>query len=263
MGAAIALTSDDMTAPRPHDFPFLDFPGVIAFAHRGGTSTAPENTVASFDSAVQLGYRYLETDVHPTADGVLVAFHDVTLQRIAGDSRAIAEVGWDELSEIGFDGHFIPRMDDLLERFPHARFNIDPKVDEAVEPLARLLIDSESVDRVCVGAFSDARVERMRQLVGPRLCTSPGPRSTVSAALPWPLAGGHPCVSIPNTLGSFRLGGRLVRRFQKQGYRVHVWTINERAEMERLIDLGVDGIMTDECSLLKQVLEERGLWLDL
>ncbi len=252
-----------MRAPRPDDFPFLDFPGVIAFAHRGGTSTAPENTEASFDSAVELGYRYLETDVHPTADGVLVAFHDVTLERIAGDERPIAQVGWDELSEIRFDGHSIPRMDQLLARFPGARFNIDPKVDEAVEPLAQLLIETGSIDRVCIGAFSDARVERMRELVGPRLCTSPGPRSIVSAALPWPLTRDHPCVSIPNTLGSFRLGRRVVHRFQSQGYRVHVWTINERSEMERMIDLGVDGIMTDECELLKQVLQERELWLEV
>jgi glycerophosphoryl diester phosphodiesterase len=210
---------------------------------------------------VSLGYRYLETDVHRTADGVLVAFHDRSLQRIANDTREIGQVGWDELSEIEFDGHTIPRLDQLLQRFPQARFNIDPKTDNAVEPLATVIRDLDALDRVCVGAFSDARIAHAKALLGPRLCTSPGPRSTISAILPWPLPGEHPCVSLPNTFGNYHLGPRLVRRLQNQGYRVHVWTINDEAEMHRLIDLGVDGIMTDECALLKRVLLSRGLWI--
>ncbi|MFW2382141.1 MAG: glycerophosphodiester phosphodiesterase family protein, partial [Acidimicrobiales bacterium] len=190
-----------MTGPRPDRFPFLDFDGIIAFAHRGGTSTAPENTMASFENAVGLGYRYLETDVHRTADGVLVAFHDPSLERIAGDSREISEIEWPELAEIRFDGHSIPRMDALLQRFPEARFNIDPKADSAVEPLVNVIRDHDALDRVCIGAFSDQRIERLRSLLGPELCTSPGPRSTISAILPWPQPGEHPCVSIPTTMG--------------------------------------------------------------
>jgi glycerophosphoryl diester phosphodiesterase len=249
-----------MSGPCPEAFPFLDFEGTIAFAHRGGTSTAPENTLASFENAVSLGYRYLETDVHVTADNVLVAFHDHSLERVTGDKRQISAIEWAELIEIKFDGHSVPRMDELLRKFPHARFNIEPKADSAVDPLAKLIQDNDAIDRVCIGAFSDARIARIRELLGPRLCTSPGPRSALSALLPWPLQGEHPCVNVPNTVGSYRLGKRVVRRYQKQGYRVHVWTVNDKAEMHRLIDLGVDGIMTDECELLKQVLLSRGLW---
>jgi glycerophosphoryl diester phosphodiesterase len=152
-------------------------------------------------------------------------------------------------------------MDDLLQRFSGARFNIDPKSDDAVDPLVQVIQDNDAIDRVCIGSFSDARIKRTKALLGPRLCTSPGPWSTINTILPWPLDGDHPCVSIPNTMGHCRLGKHLVRRFQKQGYRVHVWTVNDEAEMERLIDLGVDGIMTDECELLKQVLVSRGLWV--
>ncbi len=218
------------------------------------------NTLASFENTVSLGYRYLETDVHVTADNVLVAFHDHSLERVTGDKRQISAIEWAELIEIKFDGHSVPRMDELLRKFPHARFNIEPKADSAVDPLAKLIQDNDAIDRVCIGAFSDARIARIRELLGPRLCTSPGPRSALSALLPWPLQGEHPCVNVPNTVGSYRLGKRVVRRYQKQGYRVHVWTVNDKAEMHRLIDLGVDGIMTDECELLKQVLLSRGLW---
>lgn len=249
-------------SPRPEDFPFLDYGRIIPFAHRGGTSVAPENTLASFEHAINLGFRYLETDVYRTADGVLVAFHDDNLSRIAGDPRPIGDVGWDELSEITFDGHSIPRMSDLFDQFPDALFNIDPKADSAVDPLVATIREYEAVSRVCVGAFSDRRLDRVRSILGPKLCTSPGPRATTSALLPWPLPGDHPCVSLPETMGAYRLGRRVVRRFQKQGYRVHVWTVNEESNMHRLIDLEVDGIMTDDCELLKNVLQSRGLWTD-
>ncbi len=249
-------------SPQPNRFAFLDFQSIIPFAHRGGTNVAPENTIASFDHAVSIGYRYLETDVHRSADGELVAFHDDNLSRLAGDPRLISDVGWDELSEIRFSGHSIPLLSDLLERFPEARFNIDPKADSAVDPLVATIRKHDAIDRVCVGAFSDQRIDQVRSKLGPQLCTSPGPRASASALLPWPVPGDHPCVSLPNTMGAYRLGRRVVRRFQSQGYRVHVWTVNDEAEMHRMVDLEVDGIMTDDCDLLKQVLQARGRWVD-
>ncbi len=258
-----------MAGPNPQRFPFLDFDGIIAFAHRGGTEVAPENTIAAFDHAVGLGYRYLETDVHRTADGVLVAFHDSGLQRFTGDDRAIADCTWKQLAEIRLpftsaggeaSGHSIPTLDELFERYPNARFNIDPKADSAVSLLADTITRHAALDRVCVGAFSDARIRTIRGLLGPGLCTSPGPRTIASAVLPWPLPGTHPCVSIPDIVGSIRLHRRLVRRFHRQGYRIHVWTVNDETEMHRLIDLGVDGVMTDNCTLLKAVLQSRELW---
>ncbi|MFW2382689.1 MAG: glycerophosphodiester phosphodiesterase family protein, partial [Acidimicrobiales bacterium] len=101
----------------------------------------------------------------------------------------------------------------------------------------------------------------LRSLLGPELSTSPRPPTTNTAILPWPQPGENPCVSIPTTMGHNPLGRRIVRRLQKQGYRVHVWTVNEETEMHRLIDYGVDGIMTDDCELLKSVLESRGRWV--
>ncbi len=258
-----------MSGPDPHRYPFLDFDGIIAFAHRGGTDVAPENTVAAFDHATGLGYRYLETDVHRTADGVLVAFHDSGLQRSTGATRAISNCTWGELKTIRLDHvdpdgtvskHPIPTLSELFDRYPNARFNIDPKADDAVDPLAETIAAHGATSRVCIGAFSDSRINRIRARLGPEVCTSPGPRAVMAAIAPWPLPGTHPCVSIPTTFGSFNLNRRLVQRFHRQGYRVHVWTVNDAVEMHRMIDLGVDGIMTDRCELLKSVLQGRNLW---
>lgn len=258
-----------MSGPDPRRFPFLDFDGIIAFAHRGGTDVAPENTVTAFDHAIRLGYRYLETDVHRTADGVLVAFHDAGLQRFTGDSRAIADCYWEELQGVRLDHvapdgtaskHPIPTLPELFDRYPDVRFNIDPKADDAVDVLAETIVAHGALSRVCIGAFSDSRISRIRTRLGPDVCTSPGPRAVLAAIAPWPLPGVHPCVSIPTTFGAFSLNRHLVRRFHRQGYRVHVWTVNDAAEMHRMIDLGVDGIMTDRCALLKEVMQERNVW---
>ncbi len=254
------LSVHHVSGPEPDRFPFLDFDGIIAFAHRGGTTTAPENTLASFQNAFDLGYRYLETDVHRLVDGELVAFHDSGLMRSTGDDRQIGELTSAEAAEVRIGGHPIPTMDELFETFPTARFNIDPKTDDAADPLVECIRRHDAIDRVCVGAFSDARIDRVRAQLGPRLCTSPGPRASLSAILPWPVPSDHPVISAPHVMGSLQLGRRVVNRLQSQGYRVHVWTVNEEDEMHRLIDLNVNGIMTDDCELLKSVLEARGLW---
>src|SRR5438105_1904082 len=130
----------------------------------------------AFESAVALGYRFLETDAHLTADGVLVAFHDAVLDRVTDRCGRIADLAWSEVAEARVDGEPIPLLEDLLVTFPDAHVNIDPKHDDAVEPLAALLTKLDAIDRVGIGSFSSARLARMRRLCGPRLCTSIGPR---------------------------------------------------------------------------------------
>ncbi|HIM84911.1 MAG TPA: glycerophosphodiester phosphodiesterase, partial [Acidimicrobiia bacterium] len=139
--------------------PFLDHPGILAFAHRGGTGAWPENTLAAFRHAVGLGYRYLETDVHLTADGAVVAFHDDSLDRLTDRTGRIADLSWDEVSEARVAGtQPVPLLAELLDEFPEACINIDPKHDAVVEPLARVLRDAGALRRVCIGAFSDRRI---------------------------------------------------------------------------------------------------------
>jgi glycerophosphoryl diester phosphodiesterase len=249
-------------------FAFLDHPGPIPFAHRGGAGEWPENTMPAFESAVRLGYRYVETDVHVTADGVLLAFHDDVLDRVTDRSGIIAELPWSEVQKAKVNGREpIPRLEDLLGGFPDLRVNIDPKHDAAVAPLIEVIEKTSALDRVCVGSFSDCRVSTMRKALGPTLCTALGPngvRRLVVAAHGVP-AGRftNPCAQVPVKQGSVTIvNDRFLKAAHRRGIAVHVWTIDEASEMERLLDMGVNGIMTDRPALLRSVLERRGQWID-
>jgi glycerophosphoryl diester phosphodiesterase len=248
-------------------YPYLEHHGPIPFAHRGGTSSAPENTLPAFQHAVDLGYRYLETDVQLTADGVLVAFHDDDLQRTTGRVGRINQLSWSEVRSALVGGREpIPLLEDLLGSFPDARINIDCKSDEAVDALVSTLRRTASLDRVCIGSFSTRRLQRLRTLLGDDVCTSLGPFEVVR----WLASGlvgarrampGLPCAQVPVGMSGIRVvTERSVAAAHAAGMHVHVWTINDEAEMNRLLDLGVDGIMTDDPALLRRVLEERGLW---
>jgi glycerophosphoryl diester phosphodiesterase len=249
-------------------WPFLDHPGVLAFAHRGGAlEHAPfENTMAAFEAAVAQGYRYLETDVHATADGALLAFHDDRLDRVTDRTGRIAELPLRSVAEAKVGGQEpIPLLEDLLGAFPRARVNIDPKDDRAVEPLAEVIRRTGSQDRVCCGSFSDKRLARLRKLVGPGLCTSLGPAGTARLrASSYGVPAGRlpsPCVQVPHRYrGRTLTDARFVDTAHRLGLQVHVWTVDEEEEMDELLDLGVDGIMTDRPTLLRSVLERRGAW---
>ncbi len=241
---------------------FLDWPGPIPFAHRGGASEHPENTMPAFRHAVDLGYTYLETDVHATSDGVLVAFHDPDLSRTCDRVGSIHELTWQEISTARVAGtEPIPRLDDLLEEFPDARINIDCKADRAVDPLVESLRRHDVLDRVCIGSFSDRRLRRIRAEFGERLCSSFGPLQVAgliaAGRVPW----GGQIAQVPPQWGRIQVvTERTIRRARRHGFQVHVCTIDDRAEIDRLLDLGVDGIMTDRPAVLKTALQERDAW---
>jgi glycerophosphoryl diester phosphodiesterase len=248
--------------------PYLEHDGPIAFAHRGGHDAAPENTMASFDHAVSLGYRYLETDVHRTVDGVLVSFHDPDLERTCGIASNIVEMTAAEVAEVRVldpkgAGHPIPLMAELFEAFPDARFNIDAKSDESVEPLADMVRRFDAVGRVCLASFKRSRLRRLRTLVGPQLLTNLSPAEVAMLRTIGRLAGDAPqAAQVPPTMRGIEVvNERFVANAHRIGVPVHVWTVNERNEINRLLDLGVDGIMTDETELLREVLIDRGAWM--
>lgn len=220
----------------------------------------------AFEGAVALGYRYVETDVHVTADGVLVAFHDDHLDRVTDRIGRIADLPWSEVRQARVDGREpIALLEDLLGSFPDLRINIDPKHDRAVPVLVDVLRRTAAVERVCVGAFSDRRLGRLRAALGPRLCTSLGPRGVARLRA---AASGLPsgrlrasCAQVPVRAGRVTIvDERFVATAHRQGLQVHVWTIDDDAEMHRLLELGVDGIMTDRPAVLRRVLEARGAW---
>ncbi len=241
---------------------FLDWPGPIAFAHRGGASDNPENTMPAFRHAVELGYTYLETDVHATADGVLLAFHDDALDRTTDRTGTISELPWSEVSLARVDGREpIPRFDDFMEEFPEARVNIDCKSDHAVEPLIDALRRLDCLDRVMIGGFSDGRLRRLRRELGDGLCSSFGPQQVAALKFTGRVPWGGQAAQVPVEAGRLTITDeRFVRRAHERALHVHVWTVDDPDEMHRLLDLGVDGIMTDRPGVLREVLVGRGDW---
>jgi glycerophosphoryl diester phosphodiesterase len=263
--------------------PFLARRGPVGFAHRGGAGEAPENTLEAFQAAVELGFRYLETDAHCTRDGVLVAFHDERLDRITDRTGAIAELSVAEVeaADAGFSfspdgartfpfrgrGIRVPRLEEILTRWRDTRVNIDPKSDACEEPLVALLERLGAWERVCIGSFSDRRLGRIRALARGKACTSMGPRAVGLARLA-SLSGVMPrlradCVQIPPRRGPVRLvTERFVLAAHRAGLQVHVWTIDDAVAINHLLDLGVDGIMSDRLDVLREVFNRRGLPLD-
>lgn len=248
--------------------PFLTVARPLAFAHRGGASVHPENTARAFEHAVSLGFTHLETDVHVTADGVAVAFHDHSLDRVTDREGKIGELTWSEVSKARVDGdHPVCRLDELLASFPDTYFNLDPKHDAAIDPLVDVLDRTGATERVCVCSFSGHRTRKVKRKVGAELCTGAGPGEVIGAlARGWRLPTirqGADVLQIPVGYGGLNLvTKRLVDAAHRSGQHVHVWTIDEPAEMERLLDLGVDGIMTDEPEVLRSVYQARGHWPD-
>lgn len=250
--------------------PFLDAPTPLAFAHRGGASDGDENTAEAFERAVKLGYRYVETDVHATADGVPVVFHDATLDRVTGHAGALSSLSWADLRSVRIGGAaLVPRLDEVLDAWPEIRFNIDIKADPGVAPTVETVIRSGAADRVLLASFDDRRLARARALAGPSIVTSLGSRSVARlrlaslAGLPLRLPASVAAVQVPPRLGRLTVvDHRFLSLAHRMGLQVHVWTIDDPAEMERLLDLGVDGIMTDRLTVLRDVYRARGLWPD-
>ena len=269
------FTSDDFptaacrhTARVKHRHPYLDAPLPLPFAHRGGAAHGDENTAGAFERAVKAGFRYVETDVHATADGVPVVIHDADLVRVAGQTARVRTLTWTDLATIRVGGAAaVPRLDDVLQAWPEVRFNIDVKADSAVEPEMRTVRDTRSEDRVLLASFSDARLTRIRSLGGARIATSLGMRAVARlrvasmAGIPLRLPPSAIAAQVPVRPGRLTV---VTRRFvsyaHRLGLQVHVWTIDDPVEMNRLLDLGVDGIMTDRIEVLREVLTERGSW---
>ena len=252
----------------------LDRPGsVLAFAHRGGALHPEilglENTLAAFRHAVALGYDYLETDVHVTRDGVLLAFHDSVLDRVTDRTGEIATLSYAEVREALVGGReHVPTLADLVDAFPEASFNIDIKSEGAVPALAAFVAARDAWDRVLVGSFSQRRIDHFRDLTEGRVATSATLREIglfrflPSARLATLLSRNRfAAFQVPHRRGRLRVvTPGLVRRAHAAGKHVHVWTVDDPDEMRELLDRGVDGLFTDRTDILRSVLTERHAW---
>jgi len=254
---------------------YLDHPGPIAMAHRGFSPEGLENTMVAFEAAGRLGYRYVETDVHATRDGTVVAFHDDTLDRLTDRVGRITDLSWREVARarIGRSRESVPLLEDLLGTWPELRLNIDVKSAGAILPLARALERTRAHERVCVASFSDQRRREVLMRLTRPVVTSAGQttaaRFRAAAALPALLRttvltrvmAGVDGLQVPvRHAGVEVVTPSTLAAAHEIGTFLHVWTVNEAAEMHRLLDLGVDGIVTDRADLLRDVLTSRGQW---
>ena len=257
--------------------PYLDGPYPRAYAHRGwhvGDLAGCENTLAEFVRAADEGLGYVELDVHASADGVPMVHHDPTLDRTTDGSGRIDALPADAVAGATVGGREpVPRLADVLRAVPGLRVTIELKSDAVVGPTLAVLDELDAWDRVCLGAFDESRLALARTAGGARLCTSlgqrgvlglrgrawfgglPGAGSVLPAVLP---AVEGALAQVPVRFGPLTVVDRaFVRTAHALGREVHVWTVDDPAEMGRLLDLGVDGLLSDRPDLLRDVLAAR------
>jgi glycerophosphoryl diester phosphodiesterase len=244
---------------------FLDHPRPLAFAHRGGAAHFPENSWTAFEHAVGLGYAYLETDAHATSDGTVVAFHDKTLDRVTDSTGRISDMTAAQVAKARISGtEPIPLLADLLMAWPDVRFNIDVKDEPVIGPLVEVLKATSVWDRVCLTSFSGQRLRTTLRLLPQPVCSATSPADVVALRAGMPVralatrftTNSTQCAQIPMSMTT----PRVVARAHAAGLQVHVWTVNEVQAMAAMLDLGVDGIMTDNTEALRDLLISRGQW---
>lgn len=248
---------------------FLPESGVVAMAHRGFSLDGLENSMAAFGAAIELGFRYVETDVHATEDGVLLAFHDHSLDRVTDRHGDVAALPWSQVRRARIGGREpIPQLRDLLDTWPDLHVNIDIKDEPAIDPLVRVIEQTRAHDRVCVTSFSDRRRTTALKRLSRPVTTSAGQTRTAAfvlsqgvPALARHAARGVDCLQVPERYGRIPVvTPRSLRAAHQVGLKVHVWTVNVERDMDRLLDMGVDGLITDRADILKSVLVDRDFW---
>lgn len=250
---------------------YLDGPAPLAFAHRGGAGTGSnvgiENTMASFSDAISRGYTYLETDVRCSADGTVYTLHDETLERVTGNPARVVDLTDEALSQERLDGREPPaRLEDVYNAFPTARLNIDVKTIDAVDATCKLIERMGVVDRTCLASFEHSTLTAIRRRL-PQVTTSASKLEAAELVL-------RPttwlrrlstiradCFQVPARRGRITVvTPRFLAKAHALGKQVHVWTVDDADEMHRLLDLGVDGLITDRTDILRDVLTARSSW---
>lgn len=280
LGAGVYALLRQRSLPVP-DHPFLDIATPIVMAHRGGQGLWPPNTLFAFQQAVALGVDVLEMDIHSTSDGVLVVRHDPTVDATTNGSGSIQDMTLAEVKALdaGYAwsadggqtfpfrgrGITIPTLEEVLQALPAMRLNIDIKPEDpaVVAPFCQLLKDTGSLDRVLVGSFHDSQLRLFRQLC-PQVATAAGVQETtlffglVNASLGAAYQGRAEIFSIPEYQGRLHVvTPRFIRGAHAHNMQVHVWTVNEPDNFQRLLDWGVDCLITDYPDRLLELLGRK------
>ena len=256
--------------------PYLSAEYPLRFAHRGSRVLWPENTAEAFQGAVDLGYRYIETDVRITRDGVVVAFHDETLERTTNGKGSVDQWDFADLQRLDAAWWFDPdggyplrgtgvkvrSLDEVFATWPEALFNIDLKGSNLEWPVADVIKRHSREESTLIGSFVDYRVARFRRVTRGEVAVSAGPLSVLAmvAASRIGRTVRRPiqAYQLPFNYKLVPIDHKLISAIHAAGAQLHTWTVNEASDMRRLLDLGVDGIVTDRPDTLNEVLRERG-----
>jgi glycerophosphoryl diester phosphodiesterase len=239
---------------------FFDADRPLVFAHRGGMALGPENTIQAFDAGINAGADGLELDVHLSADDVVVVHHDKTLERTTRGSGPLALRSAAELAKLD-----VPMLRDVLKRYPAARVIIEMKEDRAAlgEAVAREVRACDAIDRVCAAGYG-ARAVRAARAALPEMATSASQEEVRRALhrtwMCWPL---RSCAwqgyQVPEKAGRLRVvSPRFVRYAHLAGLRVQVWTVDTEPDIRRLLDWGVDAVISNHPDLAVRV---RDAWV--
>ncbi len=254
--------------------PYLNRERPIRFAHRGSRVLWPENTHHAFEGAIDLGYQYMETDIQLTRDGVVVVFHDDTLERTTNGVGKVVDWNWEELSALDAAYNFspdgesfplrgkgigIPRLEDTFAEYPDLNLNIDLKARKSEWPVAEVLVRMKKNESALVGSFVDGRIARFRRITKGRVATAAGPSASIAmygaSRIGRTVRRTVDAYQLPHDQRGATVDRKLVDAVHGAGAHLHLWTVNDPDDMRRYLDLGVDGIVTDRPDLLNEVLE--------
>ena len=233
---------------------FFGGPRPRVFAHRGLHTNYPENSRGAFRAAVAAGVTYIETDVVASRDGIAMICHDLDLDRVAGIRAAVGDLSAAELAKVDLGGEGFITLRQALVEFPTTRFNIDVKDPRAIADVTASIRDASAPDRVLVSSFSAARRRTaLADLPGVASSASSTEFVRIFAAVRLGLTPPLPriqALQIPSSVNGIPTVTRaLLERYHRLGLEVHVWTINDESEIRRLVELGVDGIVSDRADI--------------
>ena len=242
---------------------YLNYDGLAVMAHRGGSLEAPENTIESFFYSLEIGSDIIETDIQLSSDGVPYIFHDDDLKRIPGVDERFNELSSSQINNLDiFKDYKIPTLEEVFSKFPDTKFQIDFKTDEVVDPAIEVINKFPNIKKnLCIASFSSKRLNTIKNKLDD-VVLSMGPQEVLKLLLKsFSLYYGNisgDCLQIP----IYRYGIKIVtKRFvnfcKSKNIKISVWTINDIDEMNYLIDLGVDGIITDRPKVLVDLLNSK------
>jgi glycerophosphoryl diester phosphodiesterase len=232
----------------------------IGLSHRGNSKRFIENSFEAFNSVIQMGYKYIETDLRMTLDGEVIAFHDPDLKRLFNLDLQVKDLTFNQIDNLFKEKNCsLLTLEDTLKKFPKIHFNIDLKVEEVIQDSIKVVTDLNAFDRVCFASFRSSRTEKVLRH-NQNIIVSMGMKDVAL----FKFFNFHnekiKIVQIPLKWKGIKILTRnLIQKAQKSNLLVHVWTINDRKLINNLIDLGVNGIVTDEPELLMEIMKKRDL----